>query len=794
MKTIQRVAVLGAGVMGSAIAAHLANCGLDVLLLDLPPQELTADEAQRGLTLEDQAVRNRAAAAGIQAAQKARPAAFTRRDNAARITAGNFADDLPRLQDCDWVIEAVIEHPGIKKQLLQQVTPHLGDETILSSNTSGLSINALAKHLPAEVQQRFLVTHFFNPPRYMHLLEIVPCAACDPQVVADLGEFIAARLGKGVVPCKDTPNFIANRIGAFGLFNAMRHMLDLKLTVEEVDAVSGPATARPKSAIFRTADLVGLDTLVHVGRNTHQLLENDPQRDTFLPTDFLLQMVEAGLLGEKSKKGFYRKEKSKEGSQLFFFDPAANDYVPAQKPKFASTKASRGLDDPGDRLRSVLAGDDQGAQFAWCNLRDTLLYAVQTLAEIADSLEDVDKAMRWGFSWELGPFEMLDAIGVAAFAKRIESDGLPVPELLRRAESFYRFTEGRKEVFDFKTGGFVPAATHPRELQLEILRRAGNEVARSDNASLVDLGDGVFGLEFHSKMNSISPDMLELLVQGVHRAERDGVGLVLGNQGVNFSAGANLAVLGMALQQGGFEAVRGAVRGFQSASMALKYARVPVVAAPFNLTLGGGCELTLHAAAVTAHMETYMGLVEIGVGLLPAGGGCKESTLRAVEQAQLFDTDVSPFLYKAFENIGMAKVSTSAAELFDLGYLRRGDGIVPNGDRLLDAAKAKVLALSRTYLPQAPVQQLPAPGRDVAASMKSRLWNLQQGGFISAYDAQIGGTIAGILCGGDLPPGTPISEAYLLELEQEGFLSLCGNEKTVQRIEHMLKTGKPLRN
>jgi len=794
MNTIRRVAVLGAGVMGAAIAAQLANCGLDVLLLDLPPENLTPEEEAQGLTLDQPVVRNRLALAGIGKAKKARPAAFTQSGNAARIVAGNFADDLPQLKTCDWVIEAVLEHPGVKKQLLQQITPHLGDKTILSSNTSGLSINAMAKHLPEELQKRFLVTHFFNPPRYMHLLEIVPCNACDPQLARELAEFIASQLGKGVVFCKDTPNFIANRIGAFGLFNAMQHMLKLGLTVEEVDAVSGPATARPKSAIFRTADLVGLDTLVHVGRNTHQLLPDDPQRDIFLPADFLLQMVEAGLLGEKSKKGFYRKEKGKGGSQLYYFDLAAKDYVEAQKPKFASTKAGRHLDDPGARLRSVLAGDDKGAEFAWCNLRDTLLYALQTLAEIADSIEDVDKAMRWGFSWELGPFEMLDAIGVAAFADRVKTDGLAVLELLSRTKAFYRFADGRKEVYDFKSGNYVPAASHPRELKLEILRRAGSEVARNDNASLHDLGDGVFGLEFHSKMNSISPDMLELLVQAVGRAERDGVGLVLGNQGVNFSAGANLAVLGMALQQGGFEAVRGAVKAFQTASMALKYARVPVVAAPFGITLGGGCELTLHAAAITAQMETYMGLVEVGVGLLPAGGGCKESALRAIEQAQLFNTDVSPFLFKAFENIGMAKVSTSAAELFDLGYLRRGDTVVANADRLLDAAKAQVLALARGYRPPAPANGLPAPGRDVAASMKSRLWNLQNGGFISAYDAEIGATIADILCGGDVPPGTPISEAWLLELEQEGFLKLCGNEKTAQRIEHMLTTGKPLRN
>lgn len=794
MNTLQQVAVLGAGVMGAAIAAHLADCGLDVLLLDLPPQELHPDETSRGLTLDDPAVRNRRAVAGIQAALKARPAAFAHPGNAARIVPGNFADDLPRLKDCDWVIEAVLEDPAVKQQLLQQVAPHLGAATILSSNTSGLSINALAEHLPTALQQRFLVTHFFNPPRYMHLLEIVPCAACDPALVDALAEFIAARLGKGVVRCKDTPNFIANRIGAFGLFNAMHHLQELGLTVEEADAVSGPATARPKSAIFRTADLVGLDTLVHVGRNSYRLLENDPQRQMFQPADFLLQMVDAGRLGEKSKKGFYRKEPGKDGAQLFYYDLAARDYAPVQKPQFPCTRATRHLDDPGERLRAVLAGDDKGAQFAWRNLRDTLLYAVQTLPEIADRIEDVDQAMRWGFSWELGPFEMLDAIGVAAFKERLAADGVAVPAALEKADRFYRFDAGQEQAFDPDGIRWRPIRRHPAEIRLDLIKRRDGAVLTTGNASLVDLGDGVFCLEFHAKMNSISPDMLELLRQAVERAQRDGIGLVLGNQGANFSVGANLAVLGPALAAGDFAAVRAAVSAFQSAALALKYAPVPVVAAPFGLTLGGACELSLHATAITAASETYMGLVEVGVGLLPAGGGCKEATLRAVAQAQLNATDVSPFLYKAFENIGMAKVSSSAAELFDLGYLRRGDAIVPNRDRLLDAAKAKVLALARTHRPPAPAQQLPAPGRDIAASMKSRLWNLQQGGYISAYDGVIGGTIADILCGGDLPAGTPVSETWLLELEQEGFLFLCGHEQTAQRIEQMLKTGKPLRN
>lgn len=794
MKNIERVAVLGAGVMGAAIAAHLANSGLEVLLLDLPPKQLNDDETAQGLTLEHPVVRNRAAQQGVQAALKARPSPFYRNDYANQIETGNFKDDAARLKSCDWIIEAVIEHPGIKRQLLEQtVVPNLADGAILSSNTSGLSINTLAEGLPAAVQKNFLVTHFFNPPRYMRLLELVPSRYTDPQLMADLGAFISRRLGKGVVIGKDTPNFIANRIGAYSLFNAMQHMLQMGLTVEEVDVVSGPATARPKSAVFRTADLVGIDTLVHVGNNSVELLADDEQRQMFAPPDFMLKMVEKGLLGDKSKRGFYRKEKGKDGTQLYRFDIDSGDYLPVEKPRFDSVGAGRKIDDPAQRLKTVLAGKDMAAEFAWRNLRDTLLYTVGLVPEIADSIEEVDNAMRWGFNWELGPFAMLDAIGVEQFVERAEADGLFVPAALKKVKQFIRHENGKELFWDLQTGDWQQkAGSGP--LRLDLIKQTGGRVEGDDNSSIVDLGDGIFGLEFHSKMNSISPDMLEMVLRAVKRAEQDGIGLVVGNQGSAFSAGANLLVLAMALFEKQYEQIGDVVSAFQKATMALKYARVPVVAAPFNLALGGACEISLHADAINAHAETYMGLVEVGVGILPAGGGCKEMTVRATALAEQYQTDVSPFLFKAFENIGMAKISSSAAELFDIGYMRTGDSISMDIARLIEDAKNKAIGLAGGYRPSRPLQNIKAPGRSVAASMKSRLWNLQQGNFISAYDAEIGSAVVDVLCGGDVAAGTLVSEQYLLELEKEKFLGLCGNKKTFKRIEHMLKKGKPLRN
>ncbi len=795
MRQINRVAVLGAGVMGATIAAHLANAGLDVLLLDIVPKQPNEVEQAKGLTLDSPTVRNRIATDGLTGLLKMKPAPFYLPQYAQQVEIGNFEDNLPKLKNCDWIIEVVIEHLPIKLELLKKLIPHIADGAILSSNTSGLSINAMAEALPSEIRKNFLVTHFFNPPRYMRLLEIVPCKETDPAVVSGLADLISRRLGKGIVYAKDTANFIANRIGVYAIYKGMTHMLEMEMTVEEVDAIAGPATARPKSAAFRTADLVGIDTLIHVGNNSYELLPDDEEREVFKVPEFMAKMVENGLLGNKSKAGFYKKEMIDGQKQIFYFDYQSGAYQPLQKPKFASIAALKLVDDPAQKIKMMVEAQDKAGEYAWKSLRDTLIYTVNRIPEIADDVVNIDNAMKWGFNWEIGPFEMLDAIGVAAFVKRAEADGIAVPNTLKQVESFYRFNEsGQKEYFDLLTGEYKPFPLKPGQINLQILKKSGGVVEKNNNCSVIDLGDGVFGFEFHSKMNSISGDILSMTHKAIKRAETDGVGLVIGNQGANFSVGANIMLLAVALAEGAYEDIDMMVRAFQKATMAVKMAKVPVVTAPFGMTLGGGCEFSLHADAINAYAETYMGLVEIGVGILPAGGGTKEMCLRAVELSQQFDTDVSPFIFKHFKQIGMATIAMGAAELYSLNYMRRGDSISMDLDRLIADAKQKVLALATNYRPPKLAENIPAPGRSIAASIKSQLWNFKMGGFASEYDAEIGSIIADVICGGNVPAGTPISESYLLQLEREAFLKLCGNKKTADRIQHMLKKGKPLRN
>ncbi|MBK9517794.1 MAG: enoyl-CoA hydratase/isomerase family protein [Anaeromyxobacter sp.] len=790
----ERVAVLGSGVMGATIAAHLANAGLSVLLLDLVPTALAPEEAAAGRTLADPAVRSRLAAAAVAGLARLKPSPLYLAADAARIEPGNLEDHLPRLAACDWVIEVVVENMAVKKALLaERIAPHLKPGAVLSSNTSGLSVNELAEALPAALRPRFLVTHFFNPPRYMRLVEVVSSRHTDPAVAAGVSDFLSRRLGKGIVIGKDTPNFVANRVGVFSMCNAIHHMVALGLTVEEVDAVSGPATARPKSACFRTADLVGLDTLAHVARNSYDLLPSDERRDTFQLPPFVGEMVKQGLLGNKARQGFFKKTRG-EKPETLFLDWTTGQYAPSRRPRPASVEAAKGLEDPAARVRTVLAGKDPAAELAWRNLRDTLLYAFHRIPEIADDVVAVDRAMRWGFNWELGPFELFDAIGVAAFVARAEADGVPVPAALRGVEAFYAFEGGRRRFLDLATRAWREVEAPPDVVDLTLLRRAGREVERSPGASVLDLGDGVFCLEFHAKMNAIGADTLAMFHKAIHRAETEGQGLVIGNQGPNFSAGANLALLLAAIAEGAWDEVDLQVRAFQRALMAVKYARVPVVAAPHGLSLGGGCETSLHAAGLAPHAETYMGLVEVGVGLLPAGGGTKELALRAIRLAEQFDTDVSPFIFKHFSTIATAKVSTSAAELAGLGFLRHGDQVSLSADHQLHDAKLRVLALAATWRPAQPATGLAAPGRGVAASLVSQLWNMRMGGFITPYEEVLGKVIAGVITGGDVPAGTPITEQWLLDLEREAFVSLCGRPQTQQRIQHMLQRGKPLRN
>ena len=795
MNQINRVAVLGAGVMGATIAAHLANAGLEILLLDIVPKELDKKEEAQGLTLDNPAVRNRIAGSGLKGLLKMKPAPFYLSDFVDQIEVGNLEDDLGKLKECDWVIEVVVEYMPIKLDLLKRIAPYLAPGAILTTNTSGLSVNEMAEVLPDEVRTNFLATHFFNPPRYMRLMEIVPCKDTDPEVMQGLADFITLRLGKGIVYAKDTTNFIANRIGTYAIFKGIQHMTELGLSVEEVDAVAGPATSRPKSAAFRTADLVGLDTLAHVATNSHDLLPDDEEREVFKLPGFIKTMIDNGQLGNKTRQGFYKKEMVDGKRQIFYLDYNSGEYVPLAKPKFPSIMAVKQVDDPAQKVKMVVSGSDKGAEFAWKSIRDTLIYAVNRIPEIADDVVNIDNAMRWGFNWEIGPFEMFDAIGVQNFVKRAEKDGIAVPESLKTVESFYRFNEdGMKEYFDLLTSEYAVVPVKEGQVQLEILKKSGKVVEKNGNCSVIDLGDGVFGFEFHSKMNAISGDILAMTHKAIKRAENEGVGLVIGNRGANFSVGANLMMMAVAMAEGAYDDINMVLRAFQKATMAVKYAKVPVVTAPFNMTLGGGAEFCLHADSINAYSETYMGLVEIGVGLLPGGGGTKEMSMRAIELAQQYKTDVQPFIIKNFEQIAMAKVSMGAAELAPMGYMRNGDSITMSIDQLITDAKQKVLALAVNYRPEQRAENLPAPGRGIASAIKSQLWNMKMGNFITEYEAEMGTIIAQVMCGGDVNPGTLITEDYLLKLERENFLQLAGNKKTAERIQHMLKRGKPLRN
>jgi 3-hydroxyacyl-CoA dehydrogenase len=795
MKQIDKVAVLGAGVMGATIAAHLANAGIRVLLLDIVPSELNAGEIAAGLTLNDAAVKNRFVTAGLEGLRKLKPEPLFRPDYTRYIETGNFEDDLSRLGECDWVLEVVIENMAIKKKLLtEKVVPNLKTGAILSTNTSGLSVNEMAQSLPEEVRRNFLVTHFFNPPRYMRLLEIVSCRYTDPAVASFMASFITRRLGKGIVYAKDTPNFIANRIGAYAICSCIRNMLAMGLSVEEVDVVAGPATARARSATFRTADLIGIDTLCRVAHNSYELLVDDEEREIFRFPDFIGEMVAKGFLGNKSGQGFFKKVKDEAGTSYFYYDYASGQYVPARRPRFASVEAAKTIDNPGERLKAVLSGSDPAAEFAWRNLRDILIYTYNRIPEIADDIIHIDNAMRWGFNWELGPFEMLDAIGVNYFTDRAERDGVQVPAGLKSVERFYKFALGKRHYLSVLDQGYREVPQQSGQISLALLKKCGGEVEKSSSASVVDLGDGVFCLEFHTKMNALGSEILAMVHKAIRRTEQDGVGLVIANEGAMFSAGANLMLLVMAIAEGAYDELAMTVKAFQKAMMAIKYSKIPVVAAPHNLVLGGGCEFCLHADAVNPHAETYMGLVEIGVGLLPAGGGTKEMAIRAINLAADNETDVTPFIFRNYMNIAMARVSTSAAELEPMGYMRHGDIITMNLDRRIFDARQKAIALAVNYRPGLPLTGLKAPGRSVAASIKARLWNMRVGGFITEYEEFLGSTIADVITGGDVPAGTLITEEYLLDLEREAFVRLCGQKKTLERIQYMLKKGKPLRN
>jgi 3-hydroxyacyl-CoA dehydrogenase len=807
---IEKIAVLGAGTMGARIAAHLANAGVACWLLDIVPPELTPEEKSRGLTVADPAVRNRFARAGLEAARKSRPVAFVTAAAAARITIGNFDDNLAWCAQADWIIEVVAENLEIKRKLLDRVAAHRRPGTIVTTNTSGLPIRQIAEGRDEEFQQHWAGTHFFNPPRYMKLVELIPGPATLPGVLDTLADFCDRTLGKGIVRAKDTPNFIANRIGTFSILTAIRLMSELGMTVEEVDACTGPAIGWPKSATFRTADLVGVDVLAHVVRNIYDNSPEDESRELYRVPALLEELIRRGALGEKSGKGFYQRVKGGGDREILTLDPATMEYRQRQKARFGSIESARTIEDTRERLRAllapVLAGQpgDKAQQFMWRALSEMCAYAARRVPEISDSVADVDRAMRWGFGWELGPFEVWDALGVERIAKRFAEEGRALPALVERLlasgkKSFYESAAGETSSYDVASNTFKKVAEPDGVIILKSLQERSKEVARNAGASLIDLGDGVVCCEFHAKMNAIGDDILGMLQVGVKRLGTDFDAMVVANQGVHFSAGANLMWLLMMAQEQEWDDVHDAIRKFQNTTMALKYAPGPVVVAPQSMALGGGCEVCLHSARVHATTEAYIGLVEAGVGLIPAGGGSKEMLVRANERAAGGeDLDLFHALKPLFENVAMAKVSTSAEEAREMGYLRPADLISMNRDRQVADAKATALAMVRAdYRPPAVAPTEPSIrvlGEEFLAGAKLAIHMLLRGEFISEYDAHVARKLAHILSGGALSAPQLVSERYLLDLEREAFVSLCGERKTQERIAHTLKTGKPLRN
>jgi 3-hydroxyacyl-CoA dehydrogenase len=797
---IRRVAVLGAGVMGATIAAHLANAGLSVLLLDIVPNQLSEDDIAKGLTLQSPQVRNKFALKGLEAAKKSKPASFYQNDDARFIEVGNLEDDLHKVKQCDWVIEVVVENLTVKQQLFEKLEGLVSDHAVISSNTSGISITDMVKDRELQFRRRFLGTHFFNPPRYMKLLEIIPGPDTDPDIVAQMSRFAQRTLGKGVVQAKDTPNFIANRIGTYGLLVTLEAMEKYNLGVDEVDAVTGPAMGRPKSATFRTLDLVGLDTFVHVAKNVQNSVSDEAEKAAFNVPEYIEQMVANRWLGEKTGQGFFKRERTQGGKEILALDLQNLTYRPRRKLKSATLDAAKRAGDVGQKLKTLVYGKDAAGQFAWDVLKKVLLYTAEKQSQIADDIVAVDNAMKWGFNWELGPYETWDAIGVEKSVERMRAEGENIPSFVENLlnlgkKSFYERAPG--EVPTIYVGNTdYQGIDEPREIiSLARLKEQGKTIKKNSGASLIDIGDGIVCLEMHSPKQAIGADVVQMMDYAATEVSTNWKGLVLGNQANNFCVGANLMLMLMEAQDENWDELNMVVHQFQQAALRLKYLDKPMVAAPFGMTLGGGSEICFPADHIQAGAETYMGLVEVGVGLIPGGGGNKEMLLRFIDQVpDAMDVRLDDYVRQAFENIALAKVSTSAKDAKRLGYLRASDGISVNGDYLLHDAKQAALGLANSgYAPQQ-TKLIPVIGESGAALLKVGVSGMKSSGYISDHDEKIAHKLIHVLTGGAVNRGTLVTEQYLLDLEREAFLSLVGEPKTQQRMQYMLTKGKPLRN
>ncbi|MFD2512720.1 3-hydroxyacyl-CoA dehydrogenase NAD-binding domain-containing protein [Pontibacter locisalis] len=798
-RIIKKVAVLGSGVMGSRIACHFANIGVQVLLLDIAPKELTPEEEKKGLKLESKAVRNRIVNSALQSAINSNPSPLYRKSDASLIQTGNFDDNMKDISTADWTIEVVVENLKIKKQVFDQVEQHRKQGTLITSNTSGIPIHMMLEGRSDDFKKHFCGTHFFNPPRYLKLLEIIPTPETDKEVVDFLMHYGDLYLGKTTVLAKDTPAFIANRVGIYAIMQGLKVMNKYELTVDEVDKITGPIIGRPKSATFRTLDVVGLDTLANVANGLYQTGEKDESRELFKLPDYLQKMVENKWLGDKTGQGFYKKTKDAKGkTEILTLDLNTQEYGPKQKVKFQSLEALKPIDDLKKRIKVFAQQDDKAAKFFKESLFGLFQYVSNRIPEISDELYRIDDALRAGFGWELGPFEYWDAIGAREGVQRmIEAGYEPAPwveDMLNNGkESFYIVNSGTRHYYDIQVKEYKAIPGAENFIILENLR--GNKVVwKNSGATLTDLGDGILNVEFHTKMNTIGGDVVAGLNKGIELAEKDFRGMVVGNDAANFSAGANVALIYMYALEQEYDEINFMIKQFQNTMMRMRYSAIPVVGAPHGLTLGGGCELNLHCDHVQAAAETYMGLVEFGVGLIPGGGGTKEMTMRAADMYAEGDIEYND-LKNVFLTIGMAKVSTSAKEAIDLGYMRKSDGITINSNRLIADAKSHAIMLAEAgYTKPVERTNIKVQGKGALGMFLTGANAMYSGRYISEHDKKISEKLAYVMCGGDLSAPTEVSEQYLLDLEREAFLSLTGERKTLERIQSILTTGKPLRN
>lgn len=799
-RNIRKVAVLGSGIMGSRIACHFANAGVEVLLLDIVPKEPSAAEQAKGLTLESKAVRNRIVNEALQSTLKANPSAIYRKSFASRISVGNFSDDMPKIADCDWVIEVVVENLDIKKKVFEQVEQFRKPGTLITSNTSGIPIHLMAEGRSEDFKAHFCGTHFFNPPRYLKLLEIIPTPHTKKDIVDFLMEYGDVLLGKTTVLCKDTPAFIANRVGVYSIMALLHSVNKMGLTVEEVDKLTGPVLGRPKSATFRTTDVVGLDTMIKVAKGLYDNCPDDKARALFQLPDYVVQMEKNNWLGDKTKQGFYKKTKDANGkTEILALDLNTLEYRSQKKAKFATLEMLKPIDNLAQRMKVYSQGTDKAGEFFRTLFYGLNEYVSDRIPEIADELYRIDDALRAGFGWEMGPFEVWDACGVAdtiAGMKKMGNEAAPwVHEMLAAGNtSFYKVDQGVRKYYDIPSKSYKAIPGTESFIILDTIR-ANKTVWKNNALTITDLGDGILNAEFHSKMNTIGGDTLMGLNHAIELAEKDFRGLVVANDGANFSAGANVGMIFMMAIEQDYDEIDFAVRAFQNTMMRMRYSSIPVVAAPFNLSLGGSCELCLHADKVVAHAETYMGLVEFGVGLIPGGGGSKEFALRASDEFKEGDIEL-PRLRDRFLTIGQAKVATSGYEAIDLGYLVAGrDVVILNRNRLLAEAKAAAIGLAEAGYSQPVMRKdIKVLGKQGLGIVYAGANTMYSGNYISEHDKKISEKLGWVLCGGDLSQPTQVSETYLLDLEREAFLSLCGERKTLERMQSLLTKGKILRN